>query len=119
MQVAAMMPPIPRSETTNPKPWQAVTAMVGCSVDTGHHRPEGQHSSERVECRERVFWDRLVHTSQMGHEMEEGTQQCHLGSACSFIYLGEIISATWYQDPFVFHHMYTLLAVYLLREFLS
>lgn len=75
-----MTPAIPISETTNPKPWQAVTAMVGCSVDTEHHTKEGQPSSESVEYRDRVFSQRLVPTSQMGREMEEGTQQCHLGS---------------------------------------
>lgn len=74
MQVAAMMPAIPVSETTNPKPWQAVTAMVGYSVDTEHHTTEGQSSSESAECRDGVFLERLVHTSRMGHEMEEGTQ---------------------------------------------
>lgn len=119
MQVAPMMPPIPIRETTNPKPWQAVTAMVGCSAGTEHRTTERQHSSETVECSDGVFSERLVRTSPMGHEMKEGTQQCHLGSPCSFIYLPEIISTTWYQDPFVFHHMYTLLTVYLLREFLS
>jgi hypothetical protein len=40
------------------------------------------------------------------------------GLACFFIYLSEIISTTWYQEPFVFRHMYTLLTVCLWREFL-
>lgn len=114
-----MTPAIPSSETTNPKPWQAVTAMVGCSVGTERHATEGQPGSERAECRDGVFSGTLVYTSRMGQVMEEGTQQCHLSLSSSFIYPSEIISTTWYQEPFVFCHMYTLLTVYLRREFLS
>lgn len=93
--------------------------MVGYSVDTERHTKRGQPSSESAQCSDGVFSKTLVHTSRMGHAMEEGTQQCHLGSPSSFIYLSEIISTTWYQEPFIFHHMYTLLTVYLVREFLS
>lgn len=46
-----MMPAIPITETTNPKPWQAVTAMV----DMECYTTEGQHSSESTVWRGRSF----------------------------------------------------------------
>lgn len=61
--------------------------------------------------RDGVFSERLVHTSRTDRVMEGGTYQCCLGLPYFFIYLNEIISTTWYQEPFVFRHMYTLLTV--------
>ena len=58
-----MTPAIPSSETTNPKPWQAVTDMVGCRADTEYHSTGGQSSSESAECQDEAFLERLAHTS--------------------------------------------------------
>lgn len=58
-----MTPAIPSSETTNPKPWQAVTDMVVCRADTEYHPIGGQSSSEGAGCQYGAFLERLAHTS--------------------------------------------------------
>jgi hypothetical protein len=59
-----MMPANPISDTTNPKPWQAVTDMMEHRVHT-NGEDKRQAGSEGTEYRDGVFSERLVHTSRM------------------------------------------------------
>lgn len=66
-----MMPANPISDTTKPKPWQAVTDMMEMSAHTNSEDKKDRQVL-RAPSVGMAFSQRLVHTSQMDRVMEGG-----------------------------------------------
>lgn len=113
MHVDAMMPPIPRADTTKPMDWHIVTDMAPSARWAG---------PQHVQASTSWVWGRQPGqkgllaggTAYVTDGSQERSGARHTNLPFPFICFGEIISLARYQEPFVTHGVNASCSVYLL-----